>query len=172
MIPIDSCSTTQYDNNLTNGVCMKHWLITLGLALVTLTITSASHAQEAMPVEPQPPQNQPQAAPTEQPESSGIVSQEALEAYGNAIQMHLSGFNHYPEEAVKDNLEGTVIIHLRINRDGKVLTSKIAQTSGSNILDQAALAMVQEASPVPRMPDDFYPGAEQGEFMVPIVYLK
>lgn len=46
----------------------------------------------------------------------------------------------YPPAARRLGEEGTVVVHVRIGRDGRVLESTLAQSSGSPRLDAAALA--------------------------------
>ncbi len=46
----------------------------------------------------------------------------------------------YPPAARRLGEEGTVVVHVRIGRDGRVLASTLAQSSGSPRLDAAALA--------------------------------
>lgn len=46
----------------------------------------------------------------------------------------------YPPAARRLGEEGTVVVHVRIGRDGRVLQSTLAQSSGSPRLDAAALA--------------------------------
>lgn len=46
----------------------------------------------------------------------------------------------YPSAARRLGEEGTVVVHVRIGRDGRVLASTLAQSSGSPRLDVAALA--------------------------------
>lgn len=54
--------------------------------------------------------------------------------YANAAQPP------YPPAARRLGEEGTVVVHVRIGRDGRVLESTLAQSSGSPRLDAAALA--------------------------------
>jgi protein TonB len=54
--------------------------------------------------------------------------------YANAAQPP------YPAAARRLGEEGTVVVHVRIGRDGRVLASTLAQSSGSPRLDAAALA--------------------------------
>lgn len=46
----------------------------------------------------------------------------------------------YPPAARRMGEEGTVVVHVRIGRDGRVLASTLAQSSGSPRLDAAALS--------------------------------
>lgn len=45
----------------------------------------------------------------------------------------------YPEASRRMNEEGTVVVHVRIGRDGRVLAATLAQSSGISRLDAAAL---------------------------------
>lgn len=46
---------------------------------------------------------------------------------------------YYPEEAMKQGLEGTAVIKTQINRMGNVIGVEVAKTSGSSLLDTAAI---------------------------------
>jgi len=46
----------------------------------------------------------------------------------------------YPERARKAGMEGQVVVHLQISAQGQMLQATVAQTSGSRLLDEAALA--------------------------------
>ena len=97
---------------------------------------------------------------------------EIAKQYGTLLQNHLSNFNRYPQEAQEQGLEGTVIIHIKLNREGEVMFKEVARSSGSQVLDNGALTMLEAASPFPAMPDDYIKDVEEGEFMVPIVFMK
>lgn len=45
----------------------------------------------------------------------------------------------YPEQAVRDEVEGTVLLNLKIGTDGKVVKTQIKHSSGAEILDAAAI---------------------------------
>ena len=49
----------------------------------------------------------------------------------------------YPDAARRKNLQGAVVAEIRIDRDGKVESARAAEGSGSELLDDAALAAVR-----------------------------
>lgn len=67
---------------------------------------------------------------------------------------HLEQYRRYPASARARRLEGTAYVWFRMNREGKVLASEIARSSGSAVLDRAALATIRRAQPLPAIPDD------------------
>jgi len=52
----------------------------------------------------------------------------------------------YPEEARRQGEEGRVAIRFTIDRSGRVLDAAIVSASGSQHLDEAALALLRQAS--------------------------
>jgi protein TonB len=61
------------------------------------------------------------------------------------------------EQWVRPPLGGKVeaMVHFRIHRDGTVTDVSIVRSSGYNSFDLAALRAVQNASPLPRLPDSY-----------------
>ena len=55
----------------------------------------------------------------------------------------------YPPDAIKNNIEGKVKINLLINRDGNVCKTVLEQSSGSAILDSAAIEYSYQLKFVP-----------------------
>ena len=49
----------------------------------------------------------------------------------------------YPDAARRKNLQGAVVAEIQIDRDGKVASARAAEGSGSELLDDAALAAVR-----------------------------
>jgi protein TonB len=64
---------------------------------------------------------------------------------------------------------GVVLLRFKMDRDGKVLEAKIEQSSGSDALDQEALAALQRAQPLPAPPVEV-PGNPL-ELIVPVDFL-
>ena len=73
--------------------------------------------------------------------------------YGRALLRHLARFPNYPAAARDAKLEGTVQIVFVMRRDGSVVSAWIGTSSGAEILDQEAMAILRRAEPLPSVPD-------------------
>lgn len=58
----------------------------------------------------------------------------------------------YPESARQKRIEGRVKAQFVVKRDGSVSNLEVFQSSGSSLLDEAALLAVRKASPLPKPP--------------------
>lgn len=58
------------------------------------------------------------------------------------------------EQLRAQNVEGTAVVTIRIDRDGNIVTARISASSGNAILDAAALDAVRARSPVPKPPPE------------------
>ena len=65
----------------------------------------------------------------------------------------MSWNTHYPEAARAKGEQGTVRLALTIDRGGHVVSARIIASSGSSLLDQAALEMARHASGRPLPPE-------------------
>jgi len=65
---------------------------------------------------------------------------------------HLARHKRYPASARRQKEKGIAQVRFRIDDRGNVLSASISRSSGFPDLDRAALAMVQNASPVPVPP--------------------
>jgi protein TonB len=70
----------------------------------------------------------------------------------NALAAHLGRFKRYPNAARSRGEQGTATVAFTIDRDGRVLSSRIVQSSGSSLLDEETLAMLARAQPMPKPP--------------------
>ncbi len=64
---------------------------------------------------------------------------------------HIGNLN-YPDEARRRRLGGQVVITVGVRRDGSVESTRILRSSGTPLLDEAALRVVQLAQPFPPLP--------------------
>lgn len=69
------------------------------------------------------------------------------------IKVERVGNLNYPEAAKRNRLYGTLVLTVSINEDGSVESIQIERTSGSKILDQAAVNIVEMAGPFARFPE-------------------
>ena len=130
---------------------------------------------------------EPDHAPTDDiPEQA--ASDAMVKATGNADQQTSGGAagNHrtyiqdlyqwlakhrtYPPIAKKSKQEGTVLLAFTVNRHGDISESSIKKSSGYPLLDEAAIRMLEKASPLPPVPDDFYPNRNQLPLVMPIEF--
>ncbi len=93
---------------------------------------------------------------------------ELWKAYTQTLSKHFRLQKHYPEMAKKLRLEGTVWLLVEINRSGEILSAEIAQSSGIEILDEAALNSAEKAGPVPGFPKET--SAETKKLRIPYHY--
>jgi periplasmic protein TonB len=88
--------------------------------------------------------------------------------YTATLLSWLDRHKEYPWMARRRGVQGQVVLRLAVARDGKITETEIETSSGAELLDKAALDMVQRASPVPPLPASI-PG-EIAQFRVPIVF--
>ncbi|MHB1333190.1 MAG: energy transducer TonB [Sulfuriferula sp.] len=112
-----------------------------------------------------PPAPKPAPAPPPAP-----VSNPGHEAsYVQQIRRQIEQHKVYPALARKLDMSGTVEVSYVVNRQGKLIDVEIAATSGSEILDKAALQAVRAAI-FPPMPEDTWRGETQKQFKTKLVY--
>lgn len=127
--------------------------------LVRLVDPSLSVAQTREPVievvDPGPPVPETTAQKSiVAPVTADRASNSAQPNWEGQILAHLQRFRRYPARARAARQHGTVLVRFVMNRAGMVLSSKIAQKSGSFDLDQAALETLQRAQPLPGIPKE------------------
>jgi protein TonB len=88
--------------------------------------------------------------------------------YINQMNRWLAQHQRYPLDAKKEKQEGTVRVAFTIDRKGNVLRRSIERSSGYPLLDDAALKVLDDASPLPEVPDDFAPGRAELSLVKPI----
>ncbi len=133
-----------------------------------VTETSAIPHEQSRPsaasTREQPPQVATRVEQTEGPEQRvGDMSQRV--AYLSEVQKALAG-----SKVNSDTwLSGTVLIGFTISPSGQVLTREVKKSSGSKVLDDAAIAALDRAAPFPPMP----PGVAKGplKLQVPVAFV-
>ena len=85
--------------------------------------------------------------------SRGGASAGEKAAYAARLNSHLQRFQRYPAEAQREGVTGSARMAITIDRGGRLLSSRLAGSSGSAILDEAAKATASRASPYPPPPD-------------------
>jgi len=116
--------------------------------------------------EPKPEQKRPQsqASSVAAPQKAETVrAPESVSARGASVSparwqsqlmAHLERRKRYPSAARARGEEGTVEVRFSIDDRGNVLSAKVVRSSGHPALDEAVLALMRRASPVPAPPPD------------------
>lgn len=91
---------------------------------------------------------------------------EALSDYYRVLQGHLARYHAYPS-SLRTRPTGLVRLGVVVGRDGRVLDAWIDNSSGVAVLDDAALAALRRAEPLPSLPSSL-PGAI--DLIVPLRY--
>jgi len=86
--------------------------------------------------------------------------------YLDRVRRHLERYKHYPDDALKKKQEGTVMVAFTLAHDGTVTGAWITRGSGNPLLDQAALAMLHDGSPVPPVPERYW--GRNGPITMPV----
>jgi periplasmic protein TonB len=91
--------------------------------------------------------------------------------YFNKIRDRIKANWVYPRPAGERNIEGELLIEFHIAKDGRLEYIELRHSSGTPILDDAALTAVKLAQPFPPVPDDIskHSLAINGQFRYQIV---
>lgn len=76
----------------------------------------------------------------------------AIENWRRDLVMYLNKHKRYPAKAREERRHGVVNVAFAMDRTGRVLHATVAKSSGSDVLDQAALDILEKASPLPVPP--------------------
>ena len=95
-------------------------------------------------------------------ESTGTITWQSL------LLARLEQAKRYPEAARMRRQQGVVLLSFAMDRNGMVLSVSVKKSSGFDILDQEALALVQRAQPLPKPPPEIL--SNPVELVVPIEF--
>jgi len=70
-----------------------------------------------------------------------------IEAWRDKVEK--VGTLNYPERAIRDNINGELLLDVAINPDGSIESVRILRSSGKSIIDDAAQRIVTMAAPYP-----------------------
>lgn len=103
----------------------------------------------------EPPPAAPAAAAITAPAAATPVAVQGggLPNFAGSLMAHLARYKRYPAEARERRHEGVVTLRFRMDRAGRVLAARLEKGSGFVLLDEEAIALLQRAAPLPRIPD-------------------
>jgi len=73
--------------------------------------------------------------------------------YSYLIRMRVASAKIYPQSAREKNQQGKATLSLKLGKDGSVLKVSIGNSSGHEVLDQAAIDAIKDAAPYPQIPE-------------------
>ncbi|HEX6832729.1 MAG TPA: energy transducer TonB [Rudaea sp.] len=80
----------------------------------------------------------------------------------------LARYREYPRAARHAHLEGTVLVRIVLMPDGRLVMRHLIQSSGHDLLDRAALELIERASPVQLPADNGL--TDPVELQLPLIY--
>jgi len=84
------------------------------------------------------------------------------------LQAWLERHKEYPRGAQRRRQEGAALLYFVMDRDGRVIQYRLQRSSGHDALDQAVIAMIERAQPLPKIPKDM--GRNRLELVVPVQF--
>ncbi len=75
------------------------------------------------------------------------------DAYYSQLARWLNQHKRYPSQARHRRQQGTVSVKFTIDRNGRLVSHQILSSSGHSLLDGEVSAMLERASPMPKIPD-------------------
>lgn len=113
----------------------------------------------------------PSPAPAAPASPARATNASAEDAYVALVRADIEANKHYPtgKEARLARPHGDVEVWFRLDRSGAVKEAGVQTSSGSLILDQAALALVRGGN-YPGFPTDIYSGSSEHRFVVTLSY--
>ncbi|MBB4842950.1 TonB family protein [Paucibacter oligotrophus] len=127
------------------------------LPLIAAAPATPAHSQASLAAAPPAPALPPAA------QAGGLHS----ESWQARVLARLENFRSYPPGARARREQGVAHVQLRVDRQGRVLSARLQRSSGHGELDQAALATVRRAQPLPPIPADL---PQELELLVPVEF--
>lgn len=94
----------------------------------------------------------------------------AVSNYPGKVASRLRRSLRYPKSAVRGSGRGQARVAFTVTANGQAVSVRLVASSGSPVLDQAAIDAVRRASPFPSIPSEA--GRSQWPFVVPIVFSR
>ncbi|MGP0566636.1 MULTISPECIES: TonB family protein [unclassified Nitrospina] len=75
-----------------------------------------------------------------------------LGLFARGVQQRIAGHQVYPDTARQRGVEGRTVVAFELARDGNLVQVSVAQSSGFDVLDQAAMKAIRDGSPYEAIP--------------------
>ena len=125
------------------------------------SVEEQQRAQEAQPQNSSPPTQATAPPPVEAKPGVKLAAQhaglstkpsQAVLNWHKSLVQQINRHKKYPHKARRKGAQGTVEVVFTLDRSGKVLTTRLRDSSGFNLLDEEAIAVLERASPFPAPP--------------------
>ena len=73
--------------------------------------------------------------------------------YFSTLYERVRRSHDYPRRAQREEIDGTVLLSVRIDRRGRVASCRVRESSGSAILDRHAVRTIRRAAPFGAVPE-------------------
>ncbi|MGC2774885.1 MAG: TonB family protein, partial [Bradyrhizobium sp.] len=84
------------------------------------------------------------------PGDDSVGAREGQASWNAEVVAHIRRYVAYPSDG--NGASGTAIVNVVIDRNGRLVSRRLAGSSGSPVLDRAALSIIERAAPFPRFP--------------------
>lgn len=91
-----------------------------------------------------------------------------LGAFARGIQQRIASHQVYPDIARQRGVEGRTVVAFKLARDGNLMHVSVAQSSGFDILDKAAMKAIREGGPYESIPAEL--SDDSLSFQLPISF--
>jgi len=118
---------------------------------------SRQTAAAPMTTAPPPSEAKPSAAAAAPAPGLSAIPSKAQANWQRSLVAHINRYKRYPAEARAHNVEGIVSVEFTLDRSGQILSSRVAHSSGSAVLDEEAVALLRRAAPLPTPPQEVPP---------------
>jgi periplasmic protein TonB len=110
-------------------------------------------AEVAIPIPEPPKQEQVVEEKHAMAPSGANAPRVSVTRWQSQLFAHIEHFKRYPDKARSRGSQGSAKVAFTIDHEGRLVSSRVIQSSGSETLDNETLAMLARAQPLPRPPD-------------------
>ncbi|PCI63465.1 MAG: hypothetical protein COB37_05040 [Kordiimonadales bacterium] len=98
--------------------------------------------------------------------SSAAAAADEVKDWYRAVAVKVAKKHVYPRSALSREIEGRALVHITVDRTGKIVTYEITKPTGQSVLDKAIPKMIRRISPLPKPPASIT--ESQLQFVIPI----
>lgn len=99
---------------------------------------------------------------------TGVDQKKLNQKYGLILHRHISKRKSYPRFARKAGLEGRVLVKITVDSTGRILTVKVYESSGHEVLDNSTLDTIRDLERFPMPPQGLT--WNKKTFVLPVSY--